>query len=137
FAPAFFPQDDRTVQLLNTAAIFAVGFVMRPIGAWAMGIYADRHGRKAGLALSVALMCAGSLLIAAAPTYKMAGWGAPALLVLARMLQGFSVGGEFGASSAYLSEMAPPGRRGFWSSFHYATLIGGQLAAQAVLLATQ
>lgn len=134
FAPAFFPEDDPTVQLLNTAAIFAVGFIMRPIGAWAMGIYADRHGRKSGLALSVGLMCAGSVLIAITPTYAMAGWMAPALLVFARMLQGLSVGGEFGASSTYLSEMATPGRRGFWSSFHYVTLIGGQLAAQGVLL---
>lgn len=134
FAPAFFPGDNPTIQLLNTAAIFAVGFVMRPIGAWAMGIYADRHGRKSGLALSVALMCVGSVMIAIAPTYAMAGWMAPAILVLARMLQGLSVGGEFGASSTYLSEMATPGQRGFWSSFHYVTLIGGQLAAQGVLL---
>ena len=137
FAPVFFPKDSPTIQLLNTAAIFAVGFVMRPIGAWTMGIYADRHGRKAGLALSVALMCAGSLLIAIAPTYATAGGAAPAILVFARMLQGLSVGGEFGASSTYLSEMATHGRRGFWSSFHYFTLIGGQLAAQGVLLMVQ
>ena len=137
FAPAFFPEDNPTVQLLNTAAIFAVGFLMRPIGAWAMGIYGDRHGRKAGLALSVGLMCAGSLLIAIAPTYATAGWLAPALLIFARMLQGLSVGGEFGASSTYLSEMATAGRRGFWSSFQYVTLIGGQLAALGVLLVLQ
>lgn len=137
FAPAFFPADDPTVQLLNTAAVFAVGFVMRPVGAWVMGIYGDRHGRKAGLALSVGLMCAGSLLIAITPDHAAIGWAAPAILVFARMLQGLSVGGEFGASSTYLSEMATPGRRGFWSSFHYVTLIGGQLAALGVLILLQ
>ncbi len=137
FAPSFFPEGDRTAQLLNTAAIFGVGFVMRPIGAWAMGVYGDRHGRKAGLALSVGLMCAGSLLIAIAPTYAQVGWVAPAVLVIARLLQGLSVGGEFGASSTYLSEMAARGQRGFWSSFHYVTLIGGQLAALGVLLVLQ
>ncbi|OHT22203.1 MFS transporter [Edaphosphingomonas haloaromaticamans] len=137
FAPAFFPEDNPTIQLMNTAAIFAVGFIMRPVGAWAMGIYGDRHGRKAGLALSVGLMCAGSLLIALAPTYAAAGWAAPVLLVFARMLQGLSVGGEFGASSTYLSEMATAERRGFWSSFQYVTLIGGQLAALGVLIVLQ
>jgi len=137
FAPSFFPEGDRTAQLLNTAAIFGVGFVMRPIGAWVMGVYGDRHGRKAGLALSVGLMCAGSMLIAVAPTYAQVGWIAPALLVIARLLQGLSVGGEFGASSTYLSEMAARGQRGFWSSFHYVTLIGGQLAALGVLLVLQ
>lgn len=137
FAPAFFPKGEPTAQLLNAAAIFAVGFLMRPIGAWIMGVYADRHGRKAGLALSVALMCAGSLMIASAPTYARAGIAAPALLVFARMLQGLSVGGEYGASATYLSEMASRDRRGFWSSFQYVTLIGGQLSALAVLLVLQ
>ncbi|CAN5396367.1 MFS transporter [soil metagenome] len=137
FAPSFFPEGDPTAQLLSAAAIFAVGFLMRPIGAWIMGVYADRHGRKAGLALSVALMCGGSLMIALAPTYARAGVTAPALLVFARMLQGLSVGGEYGASATYLSEMASRDRRGFWSSFQYVTLIGGQLSALAVLLVLQ
>ena len=137
FAPVFFPKGDATVQLLNTAAIFAVGFLMRPIGAWIMGVYADRHGRKSGLALSVGLMCAGSLLIAVAPTYAVAGVAAPAILVIARMLQGLSVGGEYGASATYLSEMATRERRGFWSSFQYVTLIAGQLAALATVLILQ
>lgn len=137
FAPYFFPKGDTTAQLLNTAAIFAVGFLMRPIGAWIMGIYADRHGRKSGLAVSVGLMCAGSLLIAVAPSYAVAGVGAPALLVFARMLQGLSVGGEYGASATYLSEMATRERRGFWSSFQYVTLIGGQLAALLTVLVLQ
>ena len=106
FAPVFFPKGDATAQLLNTAAIFAVGFVMRPIGAWAMGVYSDHRGRKAGLTLSVALMCGGSLLIAIAPGYASAGVLSPAILVLARMIQGLSLGGEYGSSATSLSEMA-------------------------------
>jgi len=137
FAPVFFPDGDVTAQLLNTAAIFAVGFLMRPIGAWIMGIYADRHGRKSGLALSVGLMCAGSLLIAVAPGYATIGVAAPLILVLARMLQGLSVGGEYGASATYLSEMATRSARGFWSSFQYVTLIAGQLAALVTVLLLQ
>ena len=137
FAPAFFPKGDLTLQLLNTAAIFAVGFLMRPIGAWVMGVYGDRHGRKAGLALSVILMCAGSLLIAVAPTYDQAGGLAPVILIVARMLQGLSVGGEYGASATYLSEMATRQNRGFWASFQYTTLIGGQLVALGVVLVLQ
>jgi MHS family alpha-ketoglutarate permease-like MFS transporter len=137
FAPVFFPSGDRTTQLLNTAAIFAVGFVMRPIGAWIMGIYADRHGRKAGLTLSVSLMCAGSLIIALVPTPATIGWLAPAILVIARMLQGLSLGGEYGSSATYLSEVAGRQRRGFFSSFQYVTLIAGQLVASVVLLVLQ
>ena len=137
FAPAFFPSGDRTAQLLNAAAVFAVGFVMRPIGAWLMGIYADRLGRKAALSLSVALMCAGSLLIAVTPSHASIGAWAPALLVFARMMQGLSVGGEYGASATYLSEAAGRARRGFYSSFQYVTLISGQLIALAVLLVLQ
>src|SRR5690606_31466222 len=121
----FFPKGDSTAQLLNAAAVFAVGFLMRPIGAWVMGVYADRKGRKAGLTLSVALMCAGSLLIAVTPGYATIGWVAPALLVFARLMQGLSVGGEYGASATYLSEMAGKDRRGFFSSFQYVTLISG------------
>jgi MFS transporter, MHS family, alpha-ketoglutarate permease len=137
FAPHFFPTGDRTAQLLSAAAVFAVGFVMRPIGAWVMGIYADRKGRKAGLTLSVTLMCAGSLLIAVTPGYETIGVFAPALLVLARLMQGLSVGGEYGASATYLSEMAGKKHRGFFSSFQYVTLIAGQLVALAVLLVLQ
>ena len=137
FAPVFFPKEDKTAQLLSAAAIFAVGFLMRPIGAWVMGIYSDLHGRKSGLALSVALMAGGSLLIAAAPTYVRAGAVAPIVLVIARMLQGLSVGGEYGASATYLSEMALRDRRAFWASFQYFTLIGGQLLALAVVVLLQ
>ena len=137
FAPVFFPSGDRTAQLLSTGAVFAVGFLMRPIGAWAMGVYSDRHGRKAGLTISILMMCAGSLLIAVTPGYAAIGIWAPVLLVLARLLQGLSVGGEYGASATYLSEMAGSTRRGFWSSFQYVTLIMGQLLALAVLLVLQ
>ncbi len=137
FAPVFFPQDDPTAQLLNAAAVFAVGFVMRPFGAWLMGMYADRQGRKAGLTLSVSLMCGGSLLIAVTPGHAVIGELAPALLVLARLMQGLSVGGEYGASATYLSEMAGRQARGFYSSFQYVTLILGQLLALGVLLALQ
>ncbi len=137
FAPVLLPGHSRTAELLSAALIFAVGFLMRPIGAWAMGIYSDRHGRKSGLALSVALMAGGSLMIAAAPTYAAAGWLAPAVLLAARLLQGLSVGGEYGASATYLSEMALKERRAFWASFQYVTLIGGQLLALAVVLILQ
>ena len=137
FAPHFFPSEDRTAQLLSAAGIFAVGFLMRPIGAWAMGVYADRHGRKSGLTLSVALMCAGSLLIGVTPGYETIGMAAPLLLVLARLMQGLSIGGEYGASATYLSEMAGRDRRGFFSSFQYVTLIAGQLVAICVLLLLQ
>ena len=137
FARAFFPPGSQTAQLLNAAAVFAVGFLMRPIGGWLMGRYADRHGRRAALTGSVLLMSAGSLLIAVTPGYAAIGVGAPALLVLARLLQGLSVGGEYGASATYLSEMAGRERRGFWSSFQYVTLIMGQLLALGVLLLLQ
>jgi len=137
FAPVFFPQEDQTAQLLSTGAIFAVGFLMRPIGAWIMGVYADRRGRKSGLTVSILMMSAGSMLIALTPTYATIGVGAPVLLVIARLIQGLSVGGEYGASATYLSEMAGAERRGFWSSFQYVTLIMGQLAALAVLLILQ
>ena len=137
FAPSFFPKGDQTAQLLQTAAIFAVGFVVRPFGAWVMGIYADRKGRKAGLTLSVSLMCAASLLIAIAPTYAQAGLLSPAVLLIARLLQGISLGGEYGSSATYLSEIADRERRGFWSSFQYVTIIGGQLTALALLVLLQ
>ncbi|MEO7635442.1 MAG: MFS transporter [Sphingomicrobium sp.] len=137
FAHAFFPKGDQTAQLLQTAAVFAVGFAMRPIGAWAMGVYADHQGRKAGLTLSVSLMCAGSLLIAIAPTYAQVGLLSPAILLVARLIQGLSLGGEYGSSATYLSEIADRDRRGFWSSFQYVTIIGGQLTALALLVVLQ
>jgi MFS transporter, MHS family, alpha-ketoglutarate permease len=137
FASSFFPKGDRTAELLSAAAVFAVGFLMRPIGGWLMGVYSDRHGRKAGLTLSVTLMCLGSVAIAITPTYAQIGAAAPAILVLARMAQGLSLGGEYGASATYMSEMAGRKHRGFWSSFQYVTLIGGQLTALALLVILQ
>lgn len=137
FSGAFFPKENQTVQLLNTAGIFAIGFLMRPIGGWLMGTYADRKGRKAALTFSVLLMSVGSLIIAIAPGYKQIGVAAPLLLVLARIIQGISVGGEYGTSATYLSEMATKKHRGFYSSFQYVTLIMGQLLALGVLVLLQ
>jgi len=137
FAPTFFPEGDAVSQQIGTALIFWAGFLMRPVGAWIMGVYADQKGRKAGLSLSVSLMCFGSLLIAAAPSYAQAGWLAPGLLIVARLIQGLSLGGEYGSSATYLSEVAGKQRRGFYSSFQYVTLISGQLTASAVLLILQ
>jgi MHS family alpha-ketoglutarate permease-like MFS transporter len=137
FASAFFPKGDRTAELLSTAAVFAVGFFMRPVGGWFFGRFADRHGRRASMILSVLLMCGGSLAIAVLPTYAAIGSLAPALLVVVRMVQGFSLGGEYGTSATYMSEVATSGRRGFFASFQYVTLIGGQLTAVLVLTVLQ
>ena len=137
FAQVFFPKGDQTSQLLNTAAVFAVGFLMRPLGGWLLGRYADRHGRRAALMLSVLMMCGGSLIITFTPGYASIGVAAPVLLVLARLLQGLSVGGEYGTSATYLSEMASREHRGFWSSFQYVTLVMGHLLALLVLIALQ
>ena len=137
FGKTFFPNSSPTAALLSAASIFAVGFFMRPIGGWLLGIYGDRKGRRAALTASVFLMSGGSLLIAIIPGYSTIGVMAPILLVFARLLQGLSVGGEYGASATYLSEMAGQKHRGFWSSFQYVTLIMGQLSALAVLLILQ
>ncbi|HUJ36438.1 MAG TPA: MFS transporter [Hyphomicrobium sp.] len=137
FASAFFPEGSQTAQLLNAAAIFAVGFLMRPIGGWLFGHFADRRGRRLSLTVSVLLMCVGSLMIAVMPTYETIGLPAPLLLLIARLIQGLSLGGEYGCSATYLSEMAHPDHRGFYSSFQYVTLIGGQLIAMLVLLVLQ
>ncbi len=137
FAPVFFPGRDATANLLNTAGIFAVGFLMRPIGGWLFGSLADRKGRKWAMTLSVLLMSFGSLMIALTPGYSRIGIVAPVLLLTARLLQGLSVGGEYGTAATYLSEMAGKGRRGFYSSFQYVTLIGGQLIAVGIQLLLQ
>ncbi|MDN5397507.1 MAG: MFS transporter, partial [Chryseobacterium sp.] len=137
FSNSFFPDSDLNAQLMNTAGIFAVGFLMRPIGGWIFGSIADKIGRKKAMTLSVLLMSFGSLLIALTPTYKTIGILAPALLLIARLLQGLSVGGEYGVSATYLSEMASENRRGFYSSFQYVTLIGGQLIALGIQLILQ
>ncbi len=137
FAPVFFPKGNATAQLLSTAAIFAVGFLMRPLGGWLFGTLADRKGRKTAMTISVLLMSFGSLLIAVTPAYNAIGIFAPALLLIARLIQGLSVGGEYGTSATYLSEIATTGSRGFYSSFQYVTLIGGQLIALGIQLLLQ
>ena len=137
FSASFFPQGNKTAQLLNTAGIFALGFLMRPIGGWIFGRIADKVGRKQSMTLSVLLMSFGSLLIAFIPTYQSIGIIAPLVLLFARLLQGLSVGGEYGVSATYLSEMATKNRRGFYSSFQYVTLIGGQLFALGIQLILQ
>jgi MHS family alpha-ketoglutarate permease-like MFS transporter len=137
FAKAFFPSDDPLVEQLNTAGVFAIGFLIRPIGGWVMGLYADLRGRRAALSLSVMLMCLGSLIIAVCPSYERIGMLAPIVLILARLLQGLSLGGEYGTSATYLSEVATSQHRGFYSSFQYVTLIMGQLMATLTLLVLQ
>ena len=137
FASSFFPSRDPVVQQLNAAVLFAVGFVMRPVGGWLFGHLRDHSGRRQALMWSVLLMCFGSLMIAVTPTYASIGLAAPALLGLARIIQGLSLGGEYGTSATYLSEVADEKHRGFYSSFQYVTLIGGQLCAILVLLLLQ
>ena len=137
FAHIFFPEGDTTSQLLKTAGIFAAGFLMRPIGGWVFGYIADRYGRKNSMLISVCMMCFGSLVIACLPSYASIGVMAPALLLLARMLQGLSVGGEYGTSATYMSEVAVEGRKGFYASFQYVTLIGGQLLAVLTVVILQ
>src|SRR5215469_9027689 len=137
FANSFFPGRNPVIQQLNAAILFAIGFVMRPVGGWLFGHLADHYGRRKALMLSVLLMCFGSLMIAATPTSAAIGTAAPVFLGLARVIQGLSLGGEYGASATYLSEVAGEKDRGFYVSFHYVTLIGGQLCAILVLLVLQ
>ncbi|WP_222871612.1 MFS transporter [Nonomuraea sp. PA05] len=137
FAASFFPEGNDTAKLLNTAAIFAVGFFMRPLGGWLLGRYADRKGRKAALTLTVTLMSASALLIAVAPTYETVGYFGALVLVVARLLQGISVGGEYAASATYLTEATPRGRRGFASSFQYVSMTAGQLVGLGLQIILQ
>src|SRR5436309_4651351 len=138
FAASFFPRSNNLVaQQLNAALLFALGFIVRPFGGWLFGHLADHYGRRNALMLSVLLMCFGSLMIAATPTYASIGVAAPVLLGLARVVQGLSLGGEYGTSATYLSEVADAKHRGFYSSFQYMTLIGGQLCPLLVLLVLQ
>jgi MHS family alpha-ketoglutarate permease-like MFS transporter len=137
FASEFFPKGDQTTQLLNAAGVFGAGFLMRPVGSWLFGRIADKHGRRRSMMIAVILMCAGSLLVAVLPTYASIGVAAPFLLLCARLLQGLSVGGEYGTSATYMSEVALHRHRGFFASFQYVTLIGGQLLAVLVLVILQ
>jgi MHS family proline/betaine transporter-like MFS transporter len=141
-AKLFFPAGDDTVSLLLTLGTFGVSFFMRPLGAIVLGAYADRVGRKAALTLSILLMMSGTLIIAVLPTYASIGLAAPIILVFARLLQGFSAGGEFGSATAFLAEHVPQ-RRGFFSSWQvgsqglttllaalFGVLLTGQLSAE-------
>ncbi|MFN2475057.1 MAG: MFS transporter [Chthoniobacterales bacterium] len=139
FAHSFFASGKEDQDLLGVLGVFAAGFMMRPVGSWFFGRYADQRGRRAALTLSVLLMAAGSLLIAVTPGIQTIGIGAAITLFVARLIQGFSVGGEYGTSATYMSEMATRHRRGFYSSFQYLTLVSGQVLAlvlQMILQAT-
>jgi MFS transporter, MHS family, alpha-ketoglutarate permease len=129
FAGQFFPSSDQTAGLLSTLAIFAIGFVMRPIGGAVLGSYADRHGRKAGLTLTISMMALASLVIGLCPPYAAIGIAAPVILVVARLAQGFSAGGEFGTSSAFLVESAAPHRRAAVGSWQQVSVGAGVLIA--------
>ncbi|MCD9028261.1 MFS transporter [Luteimonas sp. BDR2-5] len=133
FESQFFSPEDKNATLY-VWGIFAVTFLMRPLGAWYFGRFADRYGRRLALTISVTLMATCSFVIAIAPTNATIGVGAPLILLLARLVQGFATGGEYGTSATYMSEAAIPGRRGFLSSFHYVTLVGGHVLAQLTLL---
>ncbi|WP_018548730.1 MFS transporter [Streptomyces sp. LaPpAH-108] len=137
FADSFFPGDNPTTQLLNTAGIFAVGFLMRPVGGWILGRAADRHGRKSALTLTVTMMSVAALLIAVAPTYGQVGYFGALVLLLARLLQGLSIGGEYAASATYLTEASARNRRGLGSSFQYVSMTCGQLLGLAILITLQ
>src|SRR5215472_11739918 len=129
FAQAFFPNTDPVVAQLNAAILFAAGFLVRPLGGWIFGHVADRYGRRNSLIYAVLFMCLGSLMVAVTPTYATIGFAAPLLLGLARIVQGVSLGGEYGISATYLTEVADEKHRGFYASFQYVTVIGGQVSA--------
>ena len=137
FSGAFFPAHNPTAQLLAAAGVFTIGFFMRPLGSLIMGLLADRHGRRTALTISVVIMATGSLIIAFVPTYATSGIWSPLNLIATRLLQGLSLGGEYGTSATYLSEMASPHHRGFYASFQYITLIAGQLFALLVQIVLQ
>ena len=137
FSAAFFPGENPTAQLMKSSGVYAIGFFARPLGSWIFGRLADRTGRRRSMVIAVLMMCFGSLMVACLPTYASIGVAAPVLLTVARIIQGISVGGEYGTSAAYMSEVARPGRRGFYASFQYVTLIGGQLLATLVLVLLQ
>lgn len=123
------PNMSSTAQAIYVWGVFAASFFMRPIGSWIFGRIADKHGRKQSMVISIGLMAVSSFLFAFLPTYEQVGMWAPFLLLMVRLLQGLSVGGEYGAVATYMSEIALKGRRGFYASFQYVTLSGGQLLA--------
>jgi len=135
FGKQFFPSDNTTATLLSTFAVFAVGFAMRPLGGWAVGAISDRFGRRGGMMLTIMAMAGSSLLIALLPTYSSIGILAPILLTLLRMLQGLSVGGEYNASTLFIAESAPAKRRGYFTSFQFASVAVGMLMSSGLLWA--
>jgi MHS family alpha-ketoglutarate permease-like MFS transporter len=136
FEAQFFDKADKN-STVYVYAIFAVTFLMRPVGSWFFGRYADRRGRKSALVLSISVMSACSFLVAVMPTREVIGYWAVVILLIARLVQGFATGGEYGTSATYMSEAATANRRGFLSSFQYVTLIGGLVLAQLTLLLAQ
>ncbi|MCU1603560.1 MAG: Major facilitator superfamily 1 transporter [Modestobacter sp.] len=129
FSTQFFPKDNEALALIGTTSAYALAFFFRPLGGWLLGRFADLRGRKAGMLLTIMLMAGGSLVIAILPTYEAVGWLAPILLLLARIAQGMSLGGEVSNASAYLAEIAPPARRGRYSAFFYISTGTSLLAA--------
>jgi MHS family proline/betaine transporter-like MFS transporter len=142
-AKLFFPNnpadpDNNINQILLTTAVFGVGFFMRPVGGIVLGLYGDRKGRKAAMVMVTGLMAVAIALITFAPTYAAVGIAAPLFIVMARLLQGFAAGGEFGTSTALLIEMAPPGKRGFYGSWQMTgQMIALLLGAAAGTLITE
>ncbi|MBP2368821.1 MFS transporter [Pseudonocardia parietis] len=138
FATQIFPPDNAALALISTLATYALAFFFRPLGGFILGRFADLHGRRTAMLITILLMAGGSVVIGLLPTFEMVGWLAPVLLLLARIAQGMSLGGEVSNASAYLAEIAPPERRGRYSSFFYistgtavliASLLGFVLAA--------
>ncbi len=127
----FFPGSDETTELLKAFLAFGLGFVARPIGGIVIGRMGDTRGRKAALLLTIFLMAAGTLLIGILPTYATIGFAAPALLLLARLMQGFSTGGEWGGSTSFIVEWAPKGRRGLFGSYQQMSVVAGLLLGSA------
>lgn len=137
FAPYFesqFFDESQENSTVYVYAIFAITFVMRPVGSWFFGRFADRRGRRAALTVSVSLMAACSMVVALVPSQASIGAAAAVILIIARLVQGFATGGEYGTSATYMSEAATRERRGFFSSFQYVTLVGGHVLAQLTLL---
>jgi len=128
----FFPTQDETIRLLSTFAVFGVGFVARPIGGFLIGLYGDKRGRKPALLLTIMMMAVGTALIGILPTYATIGMAAPILLVLARLLQGFSAGGEWGGAASFIVEWAPTGKRGFFGGFQTSSILFGSVVGSGV-----
>src|ERR1700687_573915 len=120
-AKAFFPSENETAALLNAFGVFWLAALMRPVGAIVLGAYIDRIGRRKGLIVTLAIMALGTVTIALCPTYATIGIAAPAIVLIGRLLQGFSAGVELGGVSVYLAEVATPGNRGFYPSFQSAS----------------